>query len=216
MLVYAFMPTRVLLVDDHTMFREGLKVILERAGFVIVGEATDGLEAIKLAKQCRPSVVVMDLSMPVMNGIDAASQIRQDTQIQTVLLTMRCEEHYILRAFSAGIFGYVLKSRAASDLIQAIQEVVRGNLYLSPGISNTIVREMLNKDPNQKTDELTLRERQVLQLIAEGKSTKEISALMEISVRTGESHRARLMEKLNIHDIAGLVRYAIRQGFVQV
>jgi DNA-binding NarL/FixJ family response regulator len=196
------------------MFRDGLKLVLERGGFTVVGEAADGLEAVNLAKTCRPKVVVMDLSMPIMNGIDAAVQIRQETGIPTLLLTMQTEEHYILRAFSSGVSGYILKSRAATDLIEAIQEVVRGNLYLSPGISNTIVREMLNKDGNHKP-ELSLRERQVLQLIAEGKSTKEISALIGISVRTGESHRARIMEKLDIHDLAGLVRYAIRHGFIR-
>jgi len=195
------------------MFRDGLKLVLERAGFTVVGDAADGLEAIDLARKFRPKVVIMDLSMPIMNGIDAAVQIRQETGIQTLLLTMQTEEHYILRAFSAGVSGYILKSRAATDLLEAIHEVVRGNLYLSPGISNTIVREMLNKDSSHRV-ELSLRERQVLQLIAEGKSTKEISALIGISVRTGESHRARIMEKLEIHDIAGLVRYAIRQGFV--
>lgn len=208
------MSIRVLLVDDHMMFRDGLKLVLERAGFTVVGEAVDGLEAVSLAKKLRPNVVVMDLSMPLMNGIDAASQIRQETNIQTLLLTMQTEEHYVLRAFAAGVAGYILKSRAATDLIQAIHEVSRGNVYVSPGVSNTVVHEMLHKDSGHK-EELSLRERQVLQLIAEGKSTKEISALIGVSVRTGESHRARIMEKLNIHDTAGLVRYAIRNGFVQ-
>jgi DNA-binding NarL/FixJ family response regulator len=205
---------RVLLVDDHAMFRDGMKLVLERAGFTVVGEALDGLEAVAQARQCRPHVVVMDLSMPLMNGIDAAAQIRQETGIRTLLVTMQTEEHYILRAFSAGVAGYILKSRAASDVIQAINEVNTGNFYVSPGISNTIVREMLQKDQSRK-EELTLRECQVLQLIAEGKSTKEISALLGVSVRTGESHRARIMEKLNIHETAGLVRYAIRNGIVQ-
>jgi two-component system response regulator NreC len=204
---------RILLADDHAMFREGLRMVLERRGLTVVGEAENGADAIALARELKPSVVVMDLSMAVMNGIEAATQIRQETGIPSVLLTMQTEEHYVLRAFSAGLSGYVMKSRAATDLIQAIQEVCQGNLYVSPGISDAVVSAMLIGDSNCM-DGLTLRERQVLQLIAEGKSTKEIAAMMGVSVRTAESHRARIMEKLNVHEIAGLVRYAIRRGFV--
>lgn len=207
------MSIRILLADDHAMFREGLRMVLERRGLTVVGEAENGADAIALARELKPSVVVMDLSMAVMNGIEAATQIRQETGIPSVLLTMQTEEHYVLRAFSAGLSGYVMKSRAATDLIQAIQEVCQGNLYVSPGISDAVVSAMLIGDSNCM-DGLTLRERQVLQLIAEGKSTKEIAAMMGVSVRTAESHRARIMEKLNVHEIAGLVRYAIRRGFV--
>jgi two-component system response regulator NreC len=204
---------RILLADDHAMFREGLRMVLERRGLTVVGEAENGADAVALARQLKPSIVVMDLSMAVMNGIEAATQIRQETGIPSVLLTMQTEEHYVMRAFSAGLSGYVMKSRAATDLIEAIQEVSQGNLYVSPGISDAVVSAMLNGDTNCM-DGLTLRERQVLQLIAEGESTKEIAGMMGVSVRTAESHRARIMEKLNVHEIAGLVRYAIRRGFV--
>jgi len=196
------------------MLRDGLKVLLEKNGFTIVGEAENGAQAVEIARSVRPQVVVMDLSMPVMNGIEGASEIRQESGIPTILLTMHAEEHHVLRAFKAGIAGYVLKSKAASDLVQAIHEVTRGNVYLSPGISATVIREMLNKD-TAGADLLTLRERQVLQLIAEGNTTKELSHRLGVSVRTGDSHRSRIMEKLKIHETAGLVRYAIRQGFIE-
>ncbi len=208
------MPVRVLLVDDHAMLREALKILLEKHDLTVVGEAENGAQAVQMSRSCRPQVVVMDLSMPIMNGIDAAAEIRKDSSVPTILLTMHAEEQHVLRAFRAGIAGYVLKSKAASDLMQAIHEVMHGNVYLSPGISAAVIREMQNKNAPQE-DPLTLRERQVLQLIAEGKTTKEVAALLGVSVRTGESHRARIMEKLEIHETAGLVRYAIRQGLIE-
>ncbi len=208
------MSVRVILADDHAMLRDALKVLLEKHGMTVVGEAENGAQAVQLARTARPHLMVMDLSMPVMNGIEAASEIQKELGIPTILLTMHSDEQHVLRAFRAGVVGYVLKAKAASDLVQAIQEVVRGNVYLSPGISGTVVREMLNK--GEKPEEaLTLRERQVLQLIAEGKTTKEVAQLLGVSVRTGESHRARIMEKLEIHETAGLVRYAIRQGLIE-
>ncbi len=209
------MPIRVVLADDHGVLRDSLKLLLEQEGISVVGEAENGAEAVKLARTLHPQVVVTDLSMPIMNGIEAAAEIRKELGIPTILLTMHAEEHYVLRAFQAGVVGYLLKSKVASDLVTALQEVARGNVYLSPGISRAVIHEMLNKDATAKTEILTLRERQALQLIAEGKTTKEVAQLMGISVRTGESHRARIMEKLNIHETAGLVRYAIRQGLVQ-
>jgi len=208
------MGVRVVLADDHAMLRDGLKVLLEKTGFIVAGEAENGAQAVEIARSVRPQVVVMDLTMPVMNGIEAASEIRQETGIPTILLTMHAEEQHVLRAFKAGIAGYVLKSKASADLVQAIQEVTRGNAYLSPGISATVIREMLNKE-SSGADVLTLRERQVLQLIAEGNTTKELSHLLGVSVRTGDSHRSRIMEKLKIHETAGLVRYAIRKGFIE-
>jgi len=205
---------RVVLADDHAMMRDGLKVLLEKNGFTITGEAENGAQAVQIARSVRPQVVVMDLAMPVMNGIEAAAEIRHESGIPSILLTMHAEEQHVLRAFKAGIAGYVLKSKAACDLVQAIHEVTRGNVYLSPGISAAVIREMLNKDASE-ADVLTLRERQVLQLIAEGHTTKELSHLLGVSVRTGDSHRSRIMEKLKIHETAGLVRYAIRQGFIE-
>ncbi|MBZ5725439.1 MAG: response regulator transcription factor [Acidobacteriia bacterium] len=208
------MAVRVVLVDDHAMLREALKILLEKHNLTVVGEAENGAQAVQLVRHCRPQVVVMDLSMPIMNGIDAAAEIRKDSGTPTILLTMHAEEQHVLRAFRAGVVGYVLKSKAASDLMQAIHEVILGNVYLSPGISGAVIREMQNKNKAEE-DTLTLRERQVLQLIAEGKTTKEVAQLLGVSVRTGESHRARIMEKLAIHETAGLVRYAIRQGLIE-
>jgi DNA-binding NarL/FixJ family response regulator len=208
------MGVRVVLADDHAMLREGLKALLEKNGVSVVGEAENGSQAVEMALAVRPQVVVMDLSMPVMNGIEAAAEIRRESGIPSILLTMHAEEQHVLRAFKAGIAGYVLKMKAAADLVQAIQEVMRGNVYLSPGISATVIREMLNKEA-PGAEVLTLRERQVLQLIAEGKTTKELSHLLGVSVRTGDSHRSRIMEKLEIHETAGLVRYAIRTGLIE-
>jgi len=205
---------RVVLADDHATLREALKVFLEKHDFTISGEASDGAEAVRVIRKAKPHVAVMDLSMPVMNGIDAAEEIRQECGTRVILLTMYSERQHILRALRVGVAGYVLKSKAAADLLLAISEVMRGNIYLSPGISTTIIREILHTGPRQ-SEPLTLRERQVLQLVAEGKSTKSLSEVLGISVRTGESHRSRIMEKLQIHETAGLVRYAIREGLVQ-
>jgi DNA-binding NarL/FixJ family response regulator len=156
----------------------------------------------------------MDLTMPVMSGIEAAMEILQESGTPTILMTMHSEESNVRRAFEAGIIGYVLKTKAASDLVQAIHEVKRGNVYLSSGISGIVVGEMLRKD-SAAADVLTSRERQVLQLIVEGKTTKELSRLLGVSVGTGETHRQRIMEKLEIHQTAGLVRYAVRQGLIE-
>jgi two-component system response regulator NreC len=196
------------------MLRDALKIFLEKNDFIVAGEAEDGASAVRVVHSVRPQLVIMDLSMPLMNGIDAAEEIRRDSGIPVILLTMHTEEHHVLRAFRAGVAGFVLKTKAASDLLLAIREVRRGNMYMSPGISATIVREMLNKGSIRK-EILTLRERQVLQLVAEGKSTKELAGILGISERTGGSHRTRIMDKLEIHETASLVRYAIREGLVQ-
>jgi two-component system response regulator NreC len=208
------MSIRVVLADDHAMLRDALKIYLEKHDFIVTGEAEDGAEAVRVVASVKPQMVIMDFSMPVMNGIDAAEEIRRDFGIPVILLTMHTEEHHVLRAFRAGVSGFVLKTKTASDLLLAIREVRRGNMYMSPGISATIVREMLHKGSLRK-EVLTLRERQVLQLVAEGKSTKELSGMLGISVRTGSSHRTRIMDKLEIHETASLVRYAIREGLIQ-
>jgi two-component system response regulator NreC len=209
------MSIRVVIADDHAMLRDALSLLLENHSFTVVGVASDGAEAVRLTRSLRPDFVIMDLSMPVMNGIDAGEEIVRDTKIPVILLTMYSEQHHVVRAFRAGMSGYVLKSKAATDLLLAISDVMRGNVYLSPGISDVVVREMLHKTHSPQEEALTLRERQVLQLVAEGKSTKELSNLLSISVRTGDSHRSRIMEKLEIHEIAGLVRYAIREGLIE-
>ena len=208
------MALRVLLADDHAIFRQGLRGLLEREGFQIVAEAGDGREAIKRATALTPDIAALDLSMPLLNGLDAAREIiRVSPRTRAILLTMHSEDPYVMEALRAGIKGYVLKTQAATDLVQAIQEVSRGRVYLSPGVSQAVVQAYLAKS-ELPPDPLSPREREVLQLVAEGKTTKEIAGVLGLSVKTAESHRTRIMEKLDIHGAAGLVRYAIRRGLI--
>lgn len=208
------MPFRILLADDHVIFRQGVKGLLEREKFEVVAEAGDGHEAVRLAREASPDVAILDLAMPRLNGLDAAQEIAQfSARTRTILLTMYSEDFYIAKALQAGIRGYVLKTQTAADLVHAIREVMRGGIYLSEGVSRTLVQAYVMK--NSPSNLLTPRKRQVLQLIAEGKTTKEVAQLLGISVKTAESHRTRIMGKLDIHDTAGLVRYAIRQGLIR-
>jgi len=208
--------TRVLLADDHILVREGLKAVLQQAGFNIVGEASDGRAAAKMCEILKPDVAVLDIAMPLLNGIDAGRDImRLCPATKVVLLTMYKEESYVLAGLRAGIAGYVLKSGAASNLVQAILAVCGGEIYMSPGVSRTVVQAYL-ANAQAPPDPLSLREREVLQLIAEGSNMKEIGAQLGISERTAETHRARIMAKLNIHDVAGLVRYAIQHRLVDL
>ena len=209
------MPLRILLADDHQILRQGLKGLLEREGLQVVGEAADGQEAIKRARDLSPDVAVLDLTMPLLNGLDAAREIvRASPRTRPILLTMHTEDPYVMEALRAGIKGYVLKTQPSTDLVQAIQEVSRGRVYLSPGISRTVVEAYLAKT-ELPPDPLSPREHEVLQLVAEGKTSKEIARLLGVSVKTAENHRTRIMARLGIHETAGLVRYAIRRGLVQ-
>jgi len=209
------MPIRVLLADDHQIMRQGLKNLLEREGFAVVAEASDGRDAIHLAETSHPDVAVLDLAMPALNGVDAGREItRASPRTKAILLTMHKEDPYVLQALNAGISGYVLKSQAAEDLVQAIREVMRGSMYLSPGVSRAVV-DAYRAKTDLPPDPLSPREREVLQLVAEGKTTKEVAAILGVSVKTAESHRTRIMEKLDIHETASLVRYAIRRGLIQ-
>ena len=220
------MGVSVLLADDHPVFRQGLRALLERERFDVVGEAADGLEAIAIAERLQPQIVfdrsrfnshivVIDLAMPALNGIDALREIvKRAPRAKAVLLTMHTEEHYELEALRAGAKGCVSKSQAAEHLLQAIKDVSAGGVYLSPHVSGAVVQAYLAKT-ELPYDPLTPRERQVLQLIAEGKTTKETAAVLDVSVKTAETHRTNLMEKLDIHSTAGLVRYAIRRGLLQ-
>jgi len=203
------------LADDHVLVRQSLKALLEREGIQVAGEASDGQELVRLISNLRPDVAVVDISMPIMNGLEAAREVHKSSpKTRTILLTRHDEDQYVTEALRAGVKGYVLKNQAANDLVDAIHQVCRGGFYLSPGISQTVVEAYLSKT-ERPADPLTARERQVLQLIGEGKSTKEVACLLGISTKTAESHRARLMQKLDIHETASLVRYAIRRGLIQ-
>ena len=207
-------PPRILLADDHVIVRQGFRALLEREGFEVVAEAADGHEAVRLAGELLPDVAVLDFAMPLLNGLDAAKEIRRcSPRTRTILLTVHSEDHYVLEALQAGVHGYVVKTQAAADLVQAIREI-RGNaIYLSPTISRAVVEAYFDK-ATPPGDVLSSRERQVLQLVAEGKTTKEIAGVLGVSIKTADSHRARIMRKLDIHDTAGLVRFAIRRGLI--
>jgi len=209
------MAISVLIADDHLVFIDGMASLLVAEGYNVVANAADGHEAVKLARKHQPDIAVLDISMPKLNGLDAAQKILRispDTHI--IVLTMHKESAYVMSALQSGVVGYVLKTQAAQDLLDAIQSVITGNVYLSPGISKSVVDACLTKSA-QLDDPLTLREREVLQLIAEGQKTKQIADLLNVSVKTAESHRSRLMSKLGIHETAGLVRYAIRRGLIE-
>jgi DNA-binding NarL/FixJ family response regulator len=210
------MPLRILLADDHQIVREGFRAILERNGFQIVCEVADGRDAVRCAQAHSPDVAILDLSMPQLNGLDAAREILQlHSRTAIILLTMHAEEHQIVAALRAGIRGYVIKTQASEELIHAIREVTGGGIYLSPcGVYGVVVGAYL-AGRNLTPDPLTSREREVLQLVAEGHTTKEIAGALKLSVKTAESYRSRIMEKLGIHETAGLVRYAIRCGLIQ-
>lgn len=208
--------TRILIADDHTIARQGLKLLLQGDGFEIVGEAANGQEAVGAARQSCPDVAVLDYGMPLLNGIDTAREIMQACpRTKVILLTMHTDDQYVLEALRIGIRGFVVKSQASADLMRAIREVLQGMIYLSPRVSRTLVDAYLARSTTP-ADPLTAREREVLQLVAEGKTTKEVATLLRISVKTAESHRARIMKKLETNNTAGVVRYAIRRGLIQV
>ena len=210
------MAERLLLADDHVVVRDGLKNLLLHECFEIAAEVSNGREAVESARKLRPDMAVLDISMPLLNGIDAAREIHAvSPRTKSILLTMHKEEQYALEALRAGIRGYVLKTQAGAELVQAIRSILRGEIYLSPGISECVVRAALANNA-VAIDPLTQRERQVLQLIGEGKTNKEIAQQLGMSVKTVESHRANLMKKLAVHETASLVRHAIKLGLVQL
>lgn len=210
------MAIGVVLADDHPIFRRGLKSLLEKEGLVILGEGGDGIEAIKMAETFRPDIIVLDFSMPRLNGLDAAKEIhRVSPRTKVILLTVHREEQYVLEAMAAGVKGYVLKSEAATGLVEAIREVHRGNAYLSPQIAQFAVGSALLRCVGGAPAEvLSPREIQVLKLIAEGNTTRAIAERLNLTVKTAESYRTALMAKLEIHETASLVRYAVRRGLV--
>ena len=208
------MPIRILLADDHVVVRQGLRAILEQAGMIVIGEAADGEEALRLAHAQPPDVAVLDLAMPRLNGLETARRLREALpQTKVVLLTMHTDDPYVLEALQAGAVGYVVKTQAAVDIVQAIQAVLQGEIYVSPRVARAVVTAYLTR-ADLPPDPLTSREREIVQRIAEGETTKEIAWRLGLSVKTVESHRINLMRKLDIHDTATLVRYAIRRGLI--
>jgi DNA-binding NarL/FixJ family response regulator len=211
---------RVLLAEDHTIVRKGLRSILDgEAGIEVIGEAKDGREAIEKAGQLHPDVVVMDITMPGLNGLEATRQIKKRfPEVQVVILTVHANEEYVFQILRAGASGYVVKQAAPGELISAIQAAYRGESFLSPSISRKVIEEYVRQaeataEPDSY-DQLTDREREVLQLIAEGHPNREIAGLLHISVKTVETHRARLMDKLDLHSTAELTQYALRRGMI--
>jgi DNA-binding NarL/FixJ family response regulator len=214
--------TRVLVADDHTIVRQGLRAVLEREPDIeVVGEAADGREAVRKAVALVPDIVVMDVSMPALNGLEATARIvREVPRVNILALTMHSSEEYVYSFLKAGAKGYLLKESAASDLVEAIRAVRFGGTYLHPTISVKVINEYLKlPDPRSRSGQLALlteREREVLQLIAEGHTNKGIADLLSLSVKTVEAHRSRVMEKLKIHNVAGLTRYAISRGITSI
>jgi RNA polymerase sigma factor (sigma-70 family) len=211
------MTLKILLADDHQLVRDGLRSLLEkRHGFRIVAEAENGRKAVELSKETNPDLIIMDLNMPDLNGIEATRRIlKESPRIKLIALSMHSDKRYVTRALQAGATGYVLKDNAFDELAKAIQFVMQNRIFLSPEINQVVVKEYLEK--SKQLDQpaysvLTEREREVVQLIAEGKSTKEIAAVLKISVKTVETYRQRTMDKLNINNIADLIKFAIREG----
>lgn len=212
---------RVLLADDHVLVRAGLRALLATfPGVSVVAETGDGREAVEQVTAMGPNIVLMDIGLPGLNGIEATARIvKEHPQVRVVILSMHANEEYIHQALQAGAAGYLLKDAAPAELDLALRAVARGETYLSPAISKRVVEDYLAQAPAGRggaaAQVLTARQREILQLIAEGKTTKQIAALLGVSIKTVETHRADLMERLGIHDLAGLVRYALREGLAR-
>ncbi|HUI77947.1 MAG TPA: response regulator transcription factor [Bryobacteraceae bacterium] len=211
---------RILLADDHTVMRRGLRLLLEsQPEFSVTGEAADGRQAVDQAVATKPDVVVMDIAMPQLSGTDAAQRIKESLPgTAVVILSMHSDEGYVLRALKAGAKGYILKDSAEGDLIQAIKAVAEGKAFFSPEISRMLVedyvREIRNRGMEDSYELLTVREREILHMLAEGKSNKDIATLLNLSLFTVETHRRNLQEKLNLHSVAELILYAVRKGLI--
>ena len=215
--------TKVLLVDDHTIVRQGLKALLDfQDGIEVVGEAEDGRQAIEKAKELVPDIIVIDITMPNLNGIEATRQLKKvNSEMKVLVLTVHDNEEYVHQILQAGASGYLLKESAVSDLVSAINAVKKGDIFLSPSISKVVVKDYIRHAAGESGDfdslnVLTSREREVLQLIAEGHTNKAIAHLLKLSVKTVDVHRSHIMEKLHIHDVTGLVKYSIRKGLIEV
>jgi DNA-binding NarL/FixJ family response regulator len=209
---------RILLVDDHIMMRDGLRVLLEQEGLEIVGEAANGHEAIALAERLKPHIVVMDITMPELNGIDATRRIVTDLPgTKVIALSVNADRRYVIAMFQAGAAGYLLKNSASEELIQAVRAVSQNLTYVSPSIGAIMVDNLSAPGPERAANrQLSPREREVLQLLAEGKTSKDIAHCLNLSVPTIETHRRQIMHKLNLRTIAELTKYAIREGLTSV
>lgn len=218
-------PIRVLLADDHTLVRAGIRSLLESLpGIQVVAEASDGREALNLIEQHHPDVVLMDIAMSELNGLEAtAYALREFPEVRVIILSMHANEEYVWQALRAGAKGYLLKDAGMAELELAVKSVARGETYLSPPISRQVITDYMRRvggeeergGSSRDIERLTPRQREILRLVAEGYTTQAIAQKLEISIKTVETHRMQLMERLNIHDIAGLVRYAIRVGLVK-
>jgi two-component system response regulator NreC len=213
-------PIRIVLADDHNVMRDGLRLLLERQPeFTVVGEASDGREVVALAEAHRPDVIVMDIAMPSLNGIEAARRIvAHNPKIAIAILSMHFDESYVIRSLKAGARAYLLKDSAKADLIQAIQAISRGNSFFSPRIRSILkedyMRLISDRGVEDSYDVLTTREREILQLIAEGRSNKEVANKLHLSLYTVETHRTHILQKLNLHSVPELILYAVRKGII--
>lgn len=208
---------RIVLVEDHQIVREGLRAILEKEGLQIVGEAADGRQAIELVETMKPDVVVMDVSMPNLNGIDATKKLTLvDPKVKVIGLSMNSDRRYVLEMLGAGAVGYLVKSGAADELVLAVGAVMAGKTYLSPHISGVVVDALRHPNLTIGAKTLSIREREVLQLLAEGHTSKDIAHQLSVAVSTIETHRKQIMSKLGLHSIAELTKYAVREGLTSL
>lgn len=212
---------RILLADDHTLLRNGIRALLkDQPDMVVVGEAEDGREAVQMVDKLSPNVVLMDISMPSLNGLEATRQIkREHPEVNVLVLTMYDQEEYFRQVLEVGASGYIIKRAAVSELVAAIRAVYKGEAVLSPSITRLLLEDYMRKEVSHsisETDTLTPREREVLQLIAEGKTSREIAEILNLSIKTVQSHRTSLMQKLDLHDRGDLIKYAIQKKIIEI
>lgn len=215
------MKQKILIADDHGVVRKGLRLLLQQYPELdVTGEAANGREAVKLAGELAPDIILMDVAMPLLNGIEAAEQIRKaNTHTGIIMLTMHADESYLLRALNAGVKGYLLKESAEDDLLRAVRAVSQGKPFFSPAITQTLLEDYMRvlkqEGLSDSFELLTPREKEILQLLAEGKTNKDVAAILDVSLYTVESHRTNLMQKLNLHNTAEIVLYAVRKNLVR-
>ncbi len=215
------MSLKILLADDHVMFRDGIRPLINREeGMEVVAEARDGLATVRLAKELKPDIVIMDISMPQLNGVEATWKIREvNPATKVIILSMHADRQFVIESLKAGAKAYLLKDSPFEELQRVIHAVAKDQIVLSPAITDIVIKDFIHYSEQESSSVfsiLSTRERQVLQLIAEGKATKEVAKVLCLSIKTIESHRKHIMDKLNIHNVAELTKYAIRQGLTQL